>query len=240
MNEAKKNGLENVVFAAAFSGYEDEYFASLPSAEELNDRYPLPRKELRSVEKYFKMSEKIKKYGRPLYSVYLRRAVAVILIAVSVLFASLMMNEKVRAEFGNAIVRFFEKYVRISIPEEQTFDESDSLSIYDLDVLSAVPDNYKNVNVSESNVRRVFDFVNDDGSQLCIRVVYSKSVSIDFDSEYSTFKKSEINGYETYIQIESREPRSVFVAVFKKNIVLIINGYEREEIMTAIAGEIIK
>ena len=233
----------DLLLAEAFSRYEEKLNAPIPSDEELAERYRLPDEELRSVLKYRKKAETVRKYGRPVYAVYLRRAVAVVFIAVFVLFGAVMLNEKVRAAVGNAIVRFFEKYVMIISTGEngRTSDESESPSIYDFDVLPHIPDGYETVKARETQTMREFDFINEKGYDLHVLIRYSGGFEIGMDNENSKIEKIEIDGNEAYRQIElSEEPNFVTVVLIKDNIVFQVIGYENYEIITEIAEKIVK
>ena len=233
----------DLLLTEAFLRYEEKLNGEIPSDAELSVRYPLPEKEKRSVVKYQKKVAKEKKYGRPMYVVFLRRAVAIVLIAVSVLFGSLLMNEKVRAAVSNAIVQIFEKYVKIipSFGQGQTGDETDALDIYDFDVLSNIPEEYKVKNVSEDSKMRIFECTKEDRYNLHICIRYSENLELGFDTEYSSFEKFNLGGNDAYIQVYTyEEPYYVCLTVLKNNIVLIVDGYENAEKIKNIAGTIIK
>ena len=229
----------DLLLTEAFLRYEEKLNGEIPSDTELSVRYPLPEKEKRSVVKYQKKVAKEKKYGRPMYVVFLRRAVAIVLIAVSVLFGSLLMNEKVRAAVSNAIVQIFEKYVKL-IPWN-TEEKSDSMNIYDYDVLSHIPDGYETVKAREIQTMREFGFVNEEGYDLYVCVRYDEGFEISIDNDNSIIEMIEIDGNEAFRQIElSEEPPFVSVIVIKGNIVFQINGYENYEIITEIAEKIVE
>ena len=229
----------DLLLMEAFLRYEEKLNGEIPSDTELSVRYPLPEKEKRSVVKYQKKVAKEKKYGRPMYVVFLRRAVAIVLIAVSVLFGSLLMNEKVRAAVSNAIVQIFEKYVKL-IPWN-TEEKSDSMNIYDYDVLSHIPDGYETVKAREIQTMREFGFVNEEGYDLYVCVRYDEGFEISIDNDNSIIEMIEIDGNEAFRQIElSEEPPFVSVIVIKGNIVFQINGYENYEIITEIAEKIVE
>ena len=243
MNESINSKMFDLLLETAFSKYEEKLNSDIPSDEELAQRFPLPREEIRSVLKYQKKAEKIKKYGKPLGVIYLRRAVAIVLIAVTVLFGATMLNGEVRAAVGKAIVQFFEKYVKIipSNNSDGTSEESDSLNIYDFEILSHIPKEYEIISVDEGTNIRVFDFSDKDGNYLFVSISYSDAISVALDNEVSSFDIMEIDGNEAYKQVDSSEdPCFVSITVFKRNIVLVVNGYSNEEIITGIAETIIK
>ena len=240
MNEAVYEGLVGVLLSEAFTRYEKEYLNSLPSEDELSERYPITEKELRSVEKYRRRSEKIKKYGRPLAAVYLRRAVAVLLITVSLAFGAMMLNGEVRAAVVNAIVQTFDKFLSISFNNDSA-QSDENLNIYDFDVLSNIPDGYELVKEREDGHQRYYEFKNENNVMLCVIVAYTDGTSIGLDNEHSTFEEIEIDGNEAYKSINnSTVPNFVDVVVIKGNVVLDVNGFANEETIIAIAEAIIK
>ena len=90
------------------------------------------------------------------------------------LFGATMLNGEVRAAVGKAIVQFFEKYVKIipSNNSDGTSEESDSLNIYDFEVLSNIPEGYEVINSSENNSMREFDFLNASNEYLYVCITY--------------------------------------------------------------------
>ena len=243
MNESINSKMFDLLLETAFSKYEEKLNSDIPSDEELAQRFPLPREEIRSVLKYQKKAEKIKKYGKPLGVIYLRRAVAIVLIAVTVLFGATMLNGEVRAAVGKAIVQFFEKYVKIipSNNSDGTSEESDSLNIYDFEVLSNIPEGYEVINSSENNSMREFDFLNASNEYLYVCITYPNYYTVELDIENSNFEEIQIDDNEAYRQVDTtEEPNNISIIVLKKNIVLIIMGYGTSETLTEIAESIIK
>lgn len=243
MTDSMKAKTFDLLLSSAFANYEEKINGEIPSDEELAGRYSIPAEEVRSVLKYQKRAEKVKRYGKPLGVIYLRRAVAIVLISVTVLFGATMLNGEVRAAIGKAIVQFFEKYVRI-IPtsgSEQSGDESGSLNIYDFDVLSNIPEGYEVLSIDENNSKREFDFMNTANEYLYVCITYPEYYSIDIDRERSNIEEIQIDENEAYRQVDmTEEPNYVSIMVLKKNIVFIIMGYGTSESITEIAESIIK
>ena len=241
MSEFLNSKKFNLLLADAFSEYEEETNGKLPPDEELSAHYPLAAEELRSILKYQKRAEKTKRYGRPPAVIYLRRVAAVVLVIVSVFFCSLMLNSKVRGAVGNAIVEFFERYVHI-IPSgsEQIDNATNEMSIFDFDVFSNIPKEYKALNVAENDSSREFDFTIGDKDYLHVLVCYSDGFEISVNREHSTVEEITIDGNEAFLQVDmTEEPNYVSVTVFKNNIVIFIDGYEKRDKIIGIAEAII-
>lgn len=110
------------ILKAALYEYIYDLDKSLPSDEEIAQMYPISRKEARK----YKRIAKVNKYRAPLTVVYLRRAAAAVLVAVSLSFGLLATSAKVRAAIVDTVVEWYDKYIKIDFGNASDADTDEN------------------------------------------------------------------------------------------------------------------
>lgn len=133
MDAMYKSVSDNVfegILKTAFNQYVCSQLENEPSNEELEEKYPIPKRELRMAKK---LSKKVK-FGKPLVIVYLKRACVIALVCLCAFFATIAINangedfwkitKKVYTSLTEKIEYFFGS---MSVATTTDFNDFDSL-----------------------------------------------------------------------------------------------------------------
>ncbi|MBR4000718.1 MAG: DUF4367 domain-containing protein [Clostridia bacterium] len=183
-----KNKINEAVFDTVLAqAFMDEFEQEMDELE----KEPLEHKELpekyRTIERrYYNRlyGNKTKKY------LYLRRAVACILICMSIGFVCLMAAPNVRATLWESMVTFYEKYLKIDFGADNGEQIGEFYAGY-------IPDGFTQTDVYESTQINTYQF--EKGSLIfTINYIYSDDKTLKFDGEQGTPYPIRINDHEAY------------------------------------------
>lgn len=182
-----KNKINEAVFDTVLAqAFMDEFEQEMDELE----KEPLEHKEL--PEKYRKIE---RRYYNRLYGnktkkyLYLRRAVACILLCMSIGFACLMAAPNVRATVWESVVTFYEKYLKIDFGTDKGEQIGDFYAGY-------IPDGFVRTDVFETHFQNMYQYEND--SLIFTINYYRDTNNIDFDQEQGDLYPIRINGQEAY------------------------------------------
>jgi len=183
-----KNKINEAVFDTVLAqAFMDEFEQEMDELE----KEPLEHKEL--PEKYRKIE---RRYYNRLYGnktkkyLYLRRAVACILICMSIGFACLMAAPNVRATLWESMVTFYEKYLKIEFGADNGEQIGEFYAGY-------IPDGFVRTDVFESKLKNTYQYEND-SLIFTINYYYSTEKTLVFDSEQGMPHPIRINGQEAF------------------------------------------
>ena len=183
-----KNKINEAVFDTVLAqAFMDEFEQEMDELE----KEPLEHKEL--PEKYRKIE---RRYYNRLYGnktkkyLYLRRAVACILICMSIGFVCLMAAPNVRATVWESVVTFYEKYLKIDFGADKGEQIGDFYAGY-------IPDGFVRTEEFETILQNTYQYEN--GSQIfCINYFNISNNNLDLYQEQGTPYPVRINEQEAY------------------------------------------
>ena len=125
----------------------------------------------------------------------IRRAVASILIVGTIGFATVFAVPPVRAAVVDAVVEFFEKYISFDFWGDSP-NVTMKLGDYEL---SYIPNGFELTEQEETRLYNRYNFINPEtGDSFSIKFSATKSLTVQFDSEYSTYDSTDIGDYTAY------------------------------------------
>ena len=189
------------ILKAALYEYIYDLDKSLPSDEEIAQMYPISRKEARK----YKRIAKVNKYRAPLTVVYLRRAAAAVLVAVSLSFGLLATSAKVRAAIVDTVIEWYDKYIKIDFGNASDADTDTEIPGFESLNINYIPDGFEQASSDESEYAREYLYTADNGDYVFIGIYSSESTQLAADIEYSEYDKITINGNEAYIMYDEVE-----------------------------------
>lgn len=179
-----KEAMLNAMLEKAFM---DEFEQEMDELEkEPAEHKELPEKYRKTERKYYNKlhGNKSRKY------LYLRRAVACILVCMSVGFAFMMAVPNVRATMWESVITFYEKYLKIDFSSSTGERIGEFYAAY-------IPDGFTQTDVYESTQINIYQFEKD-SSIFTINYLYSNKKTLKFDGEQGTPYPIRINDQEAY------------------------------------------
>ncbi len=226
----------DAVLTQAFTEFAKREIENEPSLEELKEKYPCPKKEIRRI----KNRQKEKQYNRPIAILYLQRVAVCILAIVTLLSAVLITNTNVQAAVYETVVEWYDKYNIIfmnRIPEDEITGELlEGKTIFDLEI-GYLPDGYELTMDMSDEVSRFYLYDNGNDQVINITIAPTDVLSVYVDNENSEMYESTINGYTAYITYSEKEHMGTIVWG-DNNISVFVNGMLDEDILLKIAENI--
>lgn len=215
------------ILKAALNEYIYELDKSLPSDEEIAQMYPISRKKARK----YKRIAKVNKYRAPLTIVYFRRAVAAVLVAVSLSFGLLATSAKVRAAIVDTVVEWYDKYIKIDFGNASDADTDTEMPDFKSLNIAYIPDGFEQTSSDESEYSREYLYTADNGDYVFIGIYSSESTQLAADIEYSEYEKITINGNDAYIMYDEAERMGMAVIGNSEYTVFITSFSERSDLI---------
>ena len=203
---------ENVfdsILKTAFNEYVYQQFEKEPSEEELNQKYPLPKREQRTAKR---LSKKVE-FGKPAAIVYLQRACIIVLVCVSAFTAVLASSPTVRASVADTVVSWYEKYAVVDFntdysgsgetEPETTEAETEPVTVEDLQI-GYIPEGFELVSADEMPGLRNYTYTNID-KYLVISITQTGISNATVDIEHTTYVETMINKNIAYLFYNTNE-----------------------------------
>lgn len=176
------------ILKTAFTEYVFSQYKKEPTKEELIEKYPLPKREMRTAKKF---SKKVK-YGKPLIVVYLQRACIIALVCLCTFFATISIN----ADGENIWKITKEVYMSLEEKVEHVFGSTTVNKISDVRKYDSLSDLKENEDLNGAllplSLEGKYDFANASFSD------YGESQTIMFDIKYDNNKIGHVNIKTSY------------------------------------------
>lgn len=232
MNNEKylnENIFENIL-TSAFYDYMTKQAEDEPTDEELYEKYHVPKNGLKRILKIAKE----KKYHKPLYIVYLRRAAVTVLILAAAMFTAMMSRSEIRAAIADVITKWYNTHIRIEFtadPSDETVTtpiSADSLQI------GYIPDGFELTKSVVYDQLYISYLYQNTATDKYIDITISKTGITDYmlDIEHHNIESTVINGSAAYIHTpsDSNEPPHTAVILINQSYTLMIDArLSREE-----------
>lgn len=204
--------------------------ACIPPKEEINHKFSPQFEE--KMERFFSLVGDSGKY-RSKVSLNLRKAAAVILCVLTAVLAVVMSNPTVRADFANAVVTFYENYLKFTFFETEA-QGSDFTNIEEVKITN-IPEGF---NLSE--VKGEFEakeYVFSDGkSSFSVNVSENESLSVITDKDNSSLETLKINNRKAYLLLSEDDSYSTVIIIGGKITVTIYGAISAEEAVLIAEG----
>ncbi len=242
-----QNEVFNGYLTACFKQFLAEEEAKLPSDEEISKMYPKAKKVPR---KYIRRA-KAKKYNKPLYRVYLRRAATVCLVLLSLAFGVIIAAEGVREAIADTVMTWFDKYTTFdysksnvsALPGKNNSEAEENNSDTNADVvfqymsdlkIGYIPEGFELSESFEDPGYREFFYYNEVGDYLIIGIYNSEYSETDLDNEDVEYEKIITDGREIHV-LYDEVARAGNVITGNSSYYIAITGIcEREELIKII------
>jgi len=216
MNNALREDLFDVVLASAFADYIDMEAKAMPSKEELDRLYPIPKNGLRRLKREIK-----KKNRGSRAAVYLRRIAVIFLVAVTLFAGVMSFSAEVRSSVINAIIEVFDEFISISFAEgapassASTADDAKALSI------GYIPEGFVLEEYSEFNREISYTYTAPGDKQIIISISASGTAKYSFDTEHFEREMIFINDSEGYVFYDADENTGCMLFKAKDRVVML-------------------
>ncbi len=206
------------LFASALEEYVKCEVDRLPSDGEIVKMYPYSSKHLK---KYIRKSNIVTK-KTPVWQRNLKRVAIIILVTAVAFFGLMLTNKDVRAAISNAVVTWYNNFIKVDYSNSTDVVNKDKDSVYDFEI-GYIPVGFDLVEKVEDNSVREYIYSNSNGDYLSIGIYTADSTDEVIDIEKTEFEKTTINGYETYV-LYSEAERSGTVTMGDRNFVVLIDA----------------
>lgn len=227
MDKFLNEELFEVVLEKAFIEHEKDILKSYPDDVELEEKYPISKKEIRR----FKNIVKEKEYGKKLIRVYFDRAAVVVLCMISLFFALVMTNSEVRAAVESVILKWYDKYTEFVFTESTIGLVAEKIE----DVqIGYIPDGFELVfdNKTEYETSLYYQNINNLNEDINIKIFYNDDAVIFTDNEKMAYEKINLNkDNESWILYNDKEKYGTVVIVGENISVSIVAFVEKDEIL---------
>lgn len=224
MSNTMDDELFDAVLRISYKKYYENELAELPSEEELNKKYPYSKSSLRKALSH----EKAVKHGKSLGIIFLRRAVACMFVAITLVFGILMMSSNVRAAVITTIVEWYDKYVKYSFVEPPN-DESPK-NIEDF-TIGYIPKEYELINEYQIDGFREYVYCDGEGHSVIVSIFVQGATDVSVDNEYSTVENIRINDQQAIIGYRQDEAAGTVIVDYNSVIVVVNADAERAELI---------
>jgi len=233
--------LFDAICEAAFSQYVTDTCASYPSKEETDAMFTIPKKGRRRL----KRALKAKKYGKPLFVVYLRRVAVILLVTVTVAFGVLMTNTEVRAAIKNTIIEWYSEYIKFNfIAGEETVVEIDPIStgeksdvqdntsnpLYDYEI-GYIPAGFELDSIREKEHRRSYIYYNSSGKHISISINDPKYSTFSSDIEHNEYTEMKIDDRNVYLLYDDNRNDGSIIYSESDYIIYVYGSVEKTELI---------
>ena len=217
MNNEKylnENIFENIL-TSAFYDYMTKQAENEPTDEELYEKYHVPKNGLKRILKIAKE----KKYHKPLYIVYLRRAAVTVLILAAALFTAMMSRSEIRAAIADVITKWYNTNIRIEFTADPADEPVTTPISADSLHIGYIPsgfeltesEEYDQIHISYLYQNTIAD------NYIIIDLDKAGTANYMFDIEHHNIESTVINGAAAYIQSSSDNSGSPHTAVILIN-----------------------
>lgn len=235
-----QNEVFNGYLTACFKQFVAEEALKLPSDEEISKMYPKAKKVPR---KYIRRA-KAKKYNKPLYLVYLRRAATVCLVLLSLAFGVIITAEGVREEIADTVMTWFEKHANFDYSKSNESAETDKNSnetdkndvVSDMQNLKIgyIPQGFELSSSTEENILREYLYFAENGDYLLIGIYDSESSETGLDNENTEYEAVTIDGREIHVFYDEVERIGNVITGNSSYYIAITGICEKEELIKII------
>lgn len=232
-----KSENEKIFEAILASAFRD---AALLDIEEAGNCEPvrLSEKHLREERRAYNRYKLRKSLSFATENPVLRKKAAAVMIAGSVGFAGLVSMPEVRAAVGNAVVRFFDKYVSLDFTSPGggavNYDEYKYAFGY-------IPEGFGLTKEIGNPISKEYRYENGDGKWFAVSYSLSSATVIENDIEHSEYSETTVNGYKAYLFRSGEDGREYVRLIFDdETSVFRIGGNIPESEIIKIAQEISK
>ena len=236
-----KEELFDAICRAEFSRYIKNKCETYPSKEELDAMYSVPKRGRRRLMRAIKAEQ----YGKPLFVVYLQRVAILLLVTITVAFGVLMTNTEVRAEIGNVIIEWCEKYIKFDFnggketiveidDTEGSSDTSDqsfeSNPIYDYEI-GYIPEGFDLENSKERGYTRNYIYYDAIDNCVGISINDSNHSTYSVDIENNEYTEIIINGKKAYCLYDDSVGSGSIIANEAEYIIYVYGTVSKEELI---------
>lgn len=242
-----QNEVFNGYLTACFKQFLAEEEAKLPSDEEISKMYPKAKKVPR---KYIRRA-KAKKYNKPLYRVYLRRAATVCLVLLSLAFGVIIAAEGVREAIADTVMTWFDKYTNFdfsksnesALPGKNNSEAKENNSDTNADVvlqyisdlkIGYIPEGFELSESIEDPGYRHYIYYNEVGDYIFIGIYDSESTETGIDNEDVEYEKIITDGREIHVFYDEVERTGNVITGNNMYYIAITGVCEREELIKII------
>lgn len=199
MNNDLREDVFDTILASAFSEYMDNEAGSMPSKEELNKEYPVPKNGLRRIKGEIKKDRPKSKAV-----VYLQRVAVVFLAAVTLFTGVMALSTEVRSTVFDTIVQWFDKFARISFGDEPVTPAKIIENAGDFEI-GYVPEGLTLISSEGNHDNRKLTYISDGVEFLYISLYLPNSTGYAGDIELSEYEPININENEGHIFYNEEE-----------------------------------
>jgi len=231
MREPLSDELFEVVLKQAVYDADKSDLEELPSDEELNQAYPLPKK----AHKEFDRLQKAQKHGISVRTMLARRVAIITITALAVAFGGLMLHPDIRAGVSHIVVQQFEKFNLFH--HDDNGEPTHFLTVDDVEI-GYVPEGYELASAIEDPTLRLYEYRNTANADQYIMIDISKATNVDIgmDNEHD-YEVLYINHREVHFSYDKKDQSGAAV-ILDENIVISIAGRIEENELKTIVGNI--
>ena len=228
MREPLSDELFEVVLKQAVYDADKADLEELPSDEELNQAYPLPRKE-------FARLQKAQTRGISVRAMLVRRVAIIAITALAVVFGGLMLHPDIRAGVSHIVVQQFEKFNLFS--HDENGEVKHFKSVEDV-TIGYLPEGYELSEEMEDESVRYYIYRKPENVNhyILISISLSEDTDIGVDNEHY-YEVKYINHHEMHISYEETD-QSGSIIIPDETVMVRISGVIPKEELLKIAENI--
>ena len=201
MIKSMNNSIFEAMLTNAFSEYLDERMASVPSDAELAEKFPLPKKKTKWINRRIKERKYNRK--RPLKLVYTQRVAIAALVIFSLSFGILSTSPKVQAAIKDTVVEWYEKYIKFNFKSTETAgEEKESQRTLESFNIGYIPSGFTQTESSERIDDRYYMYTNESNDYIIIEIAITDTYGFVADNEKNKYDEISLHGSKAYFMFD--------------------------------------
>jgi len=218
----------DAICKAAFSQYIIDKCKTYPSKEETDAMFTIPKRGRRRL----KRALKTKKYGKPLFVVYLQRVAIVFLVTIAVTFGVFMTNTEVRAAISNDIIKWSEKNILFKFGVDDPVSDSSEVNIDSIKIDYVPKHMYLTYALENDNVR-IYTYLDssNENVDLMIEIHYDNNIGAFVDNEEYDYQEIEINNKKAYCLYDEKSNDGIIILNDNGFTIVITGNIQKNELI---------
>ena len=222
MREPLSDELFEVVLRQAVYDADMEDLEELPPAEELNQKYPISKKDRKEFERLRKAQAR----GISVRTLLVRRVAIIAMTVLAVVFGGLMLHPEIRAGVSHIVVQQFEKFNLFS--HDENGEAKHFLTVDDVKI-GYIPKGFEQSDEIISETRRVY-FYEKSGKDFLISITLNSAHDIQIDNEHA-YEIRYVNHREIHISYDDQTQSGAVVIPDEIVTISVTGNIEKEELI---------
>ncbi len=209
MTKSINDSIFEAMLGSAFFEYMEEETEKIPSDAELAERFPLPKKEEKWINRRIK--ERKCNRHRSLTMIYAQRAAIVFLVFVSLSFCLLSTSTKVRAAIKDTVIEWFEKYVRFDFNFSGGTHDTKGARSADSYHIGYIPKSFVLTESIEKINFRYYAYTDAEDNYLVIEISKFGDSAFMVDIEHNKYEEILLGDQKAYLLYNEEYPSGTIV-----------------------------